>query len=116
MKLLFTVSISFFAFFPFCRGQSGYLDPDFGNNGTLASDWGMGPGTGATAKAVTLQPDGKIIVLGTHTADSFNDSDPILVRLLPTLGIDASNFSAASPGVLIYPNLIGEAVVQLLKC
>jgi uncharacterized delta-60 repeat protein len=46
--------------------QAGHLDPTFGNGGIVTTDFGDQQQTAnmATANAVTIQPDGKIVVAG----------------------------------------------------
>ncbi len=46
--------------------QAGHLDPTFGNGGIVTTDFGDQQQTGnmATANAVTIQSDGKIVVVG----------------------------------------------------
>ena len=42
-------------------GQAGQLDPTFGQGGIVTTDFGN---TSATAAAIAIQPDGKIVVFG----------------------------------------------------
>jgi uncharacterized delta-60 repeat protein len=46
--------------------QAGHLDPTFGNGGIVTTDFGdqNQPSNAATANAVLIQPDGKILVCG----------------------------------------------------
>ena len=70
--------------------SDGRPDPTFGSGGSLTTSFG---GTFASASAIMLQPDGKIVVAG--TAD-FNPRVPgsgldfALARYLPNGGLDAS--------------------------
>ncbi|MGA7575057.1 MAG: hypothetical protein WCA97_13810 [Terriglobales bacterium] len=50
--------------------QAGQLDPDFGQGGIVTTDFGILPNGTASAAAVTIQPDGKIIVFGGVTSSS----------------------------------------------
>ena len=56
--------------------QAGQLDPTFGPGGIVTTDFGNGEhaGNSATANAVILQPDGKIVVVG--GAPGSNDGFP----------------------------------------
>src|ERR1039458_9676779 len=45
--------------------QAGHLDPTFGNGGIVTTDFGdQGNSNKASPNAVTIQPDGKIVVCG----------------------------------------------------
>lgn len=87
----------------------GSLDAGFGSSGKIVLDFSL---SDLPADAA-VQPDGKILILGTHTASSGFNSDPLLLRLLPTLSIGTSDFYAASPAVSVYPNPIGDAPLHL---
>ena len=50
---------------------SGGLDPSFGGDGTVLTDFGSG--SCDVAHTLALQPDGKIVVAGASTASGTND-------------------------------------------
>ena len=64
---------------------AGDLDPSFGSNGKVATDFG---GSGDYVFAVALQPDGKIVAAGRKILDSH--SDFALARYNPDGSLDAS--------------------------
>lgn len=58
--------------------SGGSLDGDFGNDGKVVADFGW-----TSASAITLQPDGKIIIVGSITtpnSSGFSSSDFLLLR------------------------------------
>ena len=65
-----------------CTGQPGTLDPTFGDGGIVVLSYGSET---ATASAVAIQPDGKIIVGGTKTN---NGQGFAVVRLLSNGTLD----------------------------
>ncbi|MCA9591450.1 MAG: hypothetical protein KC657_39415, partial [Myxococcales bacterium] len=67
-----------------CTGPAGTLDPTFGNGGMVVLAY---PNETANAKAVVVQPDGRIVVGGekTSTAEGF-----ALVRLLANGTLDTT--------------------------
>ncbi|HEX8197260.1 MAG TPA: FG-GAP-like repeat-containing protein [Pyrinomonadaceae bacterium] len=64
-----------FLFFSINSNAAGALDPTFGANGRAATT----VGSGARAKAVAIQPDGKIVVVG-DVVRSASQRDVALVR------------------------------------
>jgi uncharacterized delta-60 repeat protein len=64
---------------------AGDLDPAFGSNGKVATDFG---GSGDYVFAVALQPDGKIVAAGRKIMDSH--SDFALARYNPDGSLDTS--------------------------
>lgn len=56
------------------------LDPNFGNNGKVMT--GVGSGSSARVRSALLQPDGKIIVVGSH------GGEVVVVRYLTNGGLD----------------------------
>jgi uncharacterized delta-60 repeat protein len=65
---------------------NGTLDPSFGSNGKVLTDFGSG--SYDVAHALALQPDGKIVVAGGSVASG--NSDFALARYLPNGTLDAS--------------------------
>jgi uncharacterized delta-60 repeat protein len=64
---------------------SGDLDPSFGGDGTMLTDFGSGSSDVATALA--LQPDGKIVVAGVSYG---SNTAFALARYLPNSTLDSS--------------------------
>jgi uncharacterized delta-60 repeat protein len=58
--------------------SDGSLDPSFGTGGTVRTD--IGTGTDDYARAMALQPDGRIVVVGGSNAARGTDHDFALVR------------------------------------
>ena len=71
-----------------CTGPAGTLDPTFGDGGIVVLSYGSET---ATAGAVAIQPDGKLIIAGTKTN---NGQAFAIVRLLSN-GIQDPTFGAA---------------------
>lgn len=81
---------------------AGAIDPDFGTNGTVTTV----VGANLQAKRVKVQPDGKILALGTFGKGA--EQDTILVRYNPNGTLDAGfgnggmlieNFSSAAEAI-----------------
>ena len=97
--------------------SSGALDPSFGSEGTVITDFGAEE----TVTALAIQPDGKIVVAGfSENSVSFSISDIALARYLPNGTLDSSfggdgmvttDFSAreVAHALVIQPN--GKIVV-----
>jgi len=66
--------------------RTGTLDPSFGGDGTVLTDFGSSRGDSASALA--LQPDGKIVVAGSSSISGGNLS--ALARYLPNGTLDTS--------------------------
>lgn len=77
--------------------EDGTPDADFGTNGFYYNDLG----TAATAYKVLVQPDGKIIALGTHR-ESGSKFALMAIRLLA----DGSGLDSSFNGEGIYSNLV----------
>ena len=86
----------------FLYSQPGALDVTFGTNGTVISDLGS---DSENAHAVTIQPDGKIVVAGEHRIETY---DAILVARYNTNGILDPSFSVDG----IVTTLAGSANCQ----
>src|SRR4051812_232699 len=63
MKKTIALSVSFFCSLSFGYSQQGLLDPSFGNNGIVQTDFGSFIKTGSSAQQVLTQPDGTIYVV-----------------------------------------------------
>jgi|GEM_PF-1207698 len=59
--------------------STGERDASFGVNGIVITDFGI-PG-GSVGTGVTIQPDGKILLVGTNTYDKYSNN-PVLARYL----------------------------------
>ena len=79
--------------------SDGSLDTSFGNGGTVRTNGG-GADSGA---GVALQPDGKIVVVGTTTPTQ-GGSNPFVIRYLPNGQLDAS-FGPSGNGIDVLTNL-----------
>jgi len=66
--------------------NNGRLDPRFGNGGIVRTGF---PGANAIANGMMLQPDGKIVVVGT-VDNGFSDSDMAVVRYNGDGSLDTS--------------------------
>lgn len=83
--------------------QAGHLDPTFGNGGIVTTDFGNQQGSSnvATANAVTIQPDGKIVVVGgvpSHTGFPV----PAVARYNTNGSLDTS---FGTGGIVVTPSL-----------
>jgi len=67
---------------------NGALDPSFGSNGTVLTDFGFGSGSEDYPSALALQPDGKIVVAGYSIAGGSHDF--ALARYLSNGTLDPS--------------------------
>ena len=88
-----TVAVGFSAYeswdFALARyGADGSLDPTFGGDGKVTTEFGSY--TSDTAYAVALQPDGKIVVAGTSNARAGHEFDFALARYDVDGSLDAS--------------------------
>ena len=87
---------------------NGTLDTDFYGDGTVSTDFGGSE----VARAVALQPDGKIVLAGTYYAPGVG-YDFALARYLSGLNVGVIDLAGPGRSVLVYPNPIGdEAVLQ----
>ncbi len=66
---------------------NGQLDASFGSQGKVTTDFG---GTCDVASALAVQPDGKIVVAGTHHLSGSTSSDFALARYNPDGSLDAT--------------------------
>lgn len=91
--------------------QAGQLDPTFGQGGIVTTDFGiqLGQSNIATANAVTIQPDGKIVVCGgAPTSTGFATA---AVARYNTDGSLDTEFG--SSGIAITPNLTTLTAIAL---
>lgn len=84
--------------------SNGSLDQNFDSDGKVTTDFGV---TNDQALAITIQPDGKILVVGD------NNIDFALARYLSGLDVGVSDFSIAQQNVLVYPNPVQDNAVTL---
>jgi uncharacterized delta-60 repeat protein len=91
--------------------QAGQLDPTFGQGGIVTTDFGiqLGQANIATANAVTIQPDGKIVVSG--AAPTSSGFPTAAVARYNTDGSLDTGFG--SSGVAVTPNLTALTAVAL---
>lgn len=68
---------------------NGSPDPSFGSGGIVVTDFGVGPANGE-ARALILQPDGRLLAAGMRYSGLPGDSDVALARYLPDGSLDAS--------------------------
>lgn len=83
-KALFILCVALFSITE-TFGQSGWLDPSFGNSGIVTTTY---PGSTTAAEKVVIQNDGKIVVLGTYNSGSYNHI--MISRYLPDGSLDAT--------------------------
>lgn len=67
----------------------GRLDPSFGRGGTVSTSFGTGP-SDDTAHAITVQEDGKLVVVGSTNARGGLDYDLAVARYTADGRLDAS--------------------------
>jgi uncharacterized delta-60 repeat protein len=82
------------------EAQAGQLDPTFGQGGIVTTDFGNHQGDIASANAVTIQPDGKIVVCG--GAPQSNGFPTAVVARYNTDGSLDKGFGSA--GITVTPN------------
>jgi uncharacterized delta-60 repeat protein len=94
-------------------GQSaGELDPTFGVGGQLTFDF---DDSTDIAKAVAVQPDGKLVVVGTtYTDNNYTGEDFALARLLPDGSLDGA-FGTGGLVTTDFPNLAAVASSVLVQ-
>ncbi|MFM9055142.1 MAG: T9SS type A sorting domain-containing protein [Bacteroidota bacterium] len=79
-----------------CFDTTGALTTSFGSNGTVLANYNpIDAGLG-----ITIQPDGKILCVGTSGQGGFGNRDMFITRYLPTGNIDPS---FANNGYVIIP-------------
>lgn len=83
--------------------EYGELDNSFGTSGKVQSTFGFG---NSIIRAVTLQPDLKIIAGGEWWDVGFSHSG--FVRLLSGIYIGIMDFSQLNASILLYPNPVSE--------
>src|SRR5262249_16583242 len=116
---LAVILVAIFASFQTVRGADGDLDPTFGIGGTVMTDLSHSTDW---ANAVAIQPDGKIVVVGTtYKQNDFSDEDFAVARynadgtLDSTFGrggkvrTDFPGLAAVASSVVIQPD--GKIVV-----
>ncbi len=83
--------------------QAGHLDPTFGSGGIVTTDFGdqLQSSNVATANAVTIQPDGKIVVCG-GVPSSTGFPVPAVARYNTNGGLDTS---FGTSGVVTIPSI-----------
>lgn len=88
-------------FFVHALDASGAIDSDFAGDGTYILD-----DLPAAARAITLQPNGKIIAVGsamTHSNETLQAGELLVVRLGPDGALDATFApDASTPGVFVW--------------
>jgi uncharacterized delta-60 repeat protein len=79
--------------------QPGTFDPSFGNHGEVTTDFGPGGEGEEGARAIALQPDGKIVVAGRSNSFSFG-----LVRYKANGSLDRTFGPNGNGKVTDFPN------------
>jgi len=91
---------------PLAAQMAGSLDPAFGSGGKVMLDFN---GSTDIANAVALQPDGKLVVVGTtYVNNDYTEEDFALLRLMPDGTPDAS-FGNGGRVTTNFPNLAAVA-------
>lgn len=108
---LLILSILFIIASQVAAAQAGYLDPTFGNGGIVTTDFGQQnqPSNAATANAVTIQADGKIVVCG-GVPGQRGFPVPAVARYNPNGSLDTS-FGTA--GVVSVPSLVNAPFTSI---
>ncbi|HEY3520960.1 MAG TPA: hypothetical protein VGK80_07955 [Rhodanobacteraceae bacterium] len=100
------------AFAGSAAAASGALDPSFGQGGRVLTDF---DNSTDIANAVALQPDGKLIVVGTtYTNNDFSGEDFALARYNPDGSVDAS-FGNNGRVTTDFPGLAAEISAVLVQ-
>jgi uncharacterized delta-60 repeat protein len=100
-------------FFVACFLPDGTPDSSFGVGGIAALPMGA-PTQGFSGHSINLQQDGKILVGGEMTWDSWDTSYFAVARYYGTL--QTSVEVPLAPGLLLYPNPAGDHVVLEYPC
>ena len=83
-----TIILAFFASQPMAQAADGDLDPTFGNGGMVLTDINRSTDIG---NAVAIQPDGKLIVVGTsYKNNDFSGEDFVVTRYNTNGTLDAT--------------------------
>ena len=85
------------AFAPFALAAAGDYDPTFGNAGT-ATDWSA---NNVTVHKILVQPDGRIIVVGTRKVPILTGPpiDKVFVRRYTSTGVLDTSYTGLKPGI-----------------
>ena len=101
--------VSSFISFTISRfNPDGTFDTDFGINGIVHEDIGIVDKSRCSSCA--LQPDGKIILVGSGQV-VLGDDDFAVARFISGLNLGVLSFSSQDNGMLIYPNPLQERAV-----
>jgi len=93
-----------------CPVSPGQLDPGFGNSGELSVIFGSG--SNSQAEGVVLQPDGKLVMVGTYTSATDAFGGMFIARYTQTGVLDPS--FGAGAGYVTDSTMNGGTAVALL--
>jgi uncharacterized delta-60 repeat protein len=92
---------------------NGTPDPSFGVGGTVVTNFGLGP-TNGEARALILQPDGRLVAAGFRYGAPPNVTDVAMARYLPDGALDTS-FGSAGTVVTTVAQRAFEATALALR-